>query len=210
MAGRAEDPVTLLPALEDAAVDRERQRFGQLGRPPCRSGRRRLVTHPGASREDRVRGTVPATSGRAEVPSSKKSLALERLVPRLVVHLAAAARQRQRPAAPRSAAQRPDTSQRQSVASRRRKPIWPDSSSSATSVRHHGDHLRAGTSRAVRRVSSGSNSGSRAWMQRKNRSRRQHEVRHVEDRVMRPRQAVERPASRTPPPARPPGPSSRT
>ena len=100
VAGRAEDPVPLLPALEDAAVDGERRSF-VASRPFCldRSGtidgrRARRIPRRSSSEEQ-----FPATSGRDEVPSSKKSLRLQRLVPRLVVHFAAAAGKRQRSSA---------------------------------------------------------------------------------------------------------------
>ena len=72
VARRAEDPVPLLTALEHLPIERERQGRRRLATLQPREQDGRSFTPAKARRSGW--GTVPATSGRAEVPSSKNSL----------------------------------------------------------------------------------------------------------------------------------------
>ena len=196
VAGGAEDPVALLPALEDRAVDRERRTFGQL-RPPvlARSGIP-TIRDPGQSARiaprDRARRPAAAPTCRPRRTRWRSSGSY-----RGWSYISLRQPDKQRAAAPQTSRQRrPERTsrRRRSIASRRSAIVGLHLvriSIGRFSTGPRRSPWARGSSRN-RRVVLGVEQRVAGLDQRKNRLRdASAKLGHVEDRVVGPRQAVE-------------------
>ena len=193
MAGSAVDPEPLLAALEHR-VDRPGTGLSRRACPRL-AGVEKLVGRIRPVRAGRARGTVPATSGRADVPSSKNELASSGSY-RGCSYISLrqpgrATRNRARTTSERGCPDRLASGRPCVVPTMSRLILESPCSSRRSIKRDHGDRPGLCSSRNRRASSTSNERVAGLEAEEEPVARRQREARHVEDRVMRPGQSVE-------------------